>query len=230
MIFQWWNDLVDWFNSDQGAAFVTGSLVPFLAIIAGGIIVGLIARSSLRRLISQQDRQAKAAAVAALISSGRRAATWSTLSAGEKEHVDYQASEAEVRVRLLPLKGANVAADWAAHKIATMKKNSVNYSFQAEQDLAELQEGLLDWQARPGRAKKLFAQDLTSWKYETGEAEDELVVKQQEWASRQAAEEAAQSNTATASGSAAGSTASAGSAASSSAHTAPTTVVTPDRN
>ncbi|MGV8857507.1 hypothetical protein [Rhodoglobus sp.] len=227
MILQWWNDLVDWFNSDQGTAFVTGALVPFLAIIVGGIIVGLIARSSLRRLIGQQDRQAKAAAVAALISSGRRAAAWSTLSAGEKEHVDHQSSEAEVRVRLLPLKGSNIAADWAAHKLATMKKNSVNYSFQAEQDLAELQEGLLDWQARPGRAKKLFAQDLASWKYETGEAEDELVVKQQEWASRQAAEEASQSNTTAA---ASGSTATAaGSAPSSSGHTAPTTVVTPDR-
>lgn len=197
MMLQWWNDLVKWFNSDQGSAFVTGALVPFLAIIVGGIIVGLIARSSLRRLISQQDRQAKAAAVAALISSGRRAATWSTLSAGEKEHVDHQASEAEVRVRLLPLKGADIAADWAAHKLATMKKNSVNYSFQAEQDLAELQEGLLDWQARPGRAKKLFAQDIASWKYESGEAEDELVVKQREWAARQAAEDAAKTSTPT---------------------------------
>ena len=229
MILQWWNDLVDWLDSDQGSAFVTGALVPFLAIIVGGIIVGMIARSSLRRLIGQQDRQAKAAAVAALISSGRRAATWSTLSAGEKEHVDYQASEAEVRVRLLPLKGANIAADWAAHKLATMKKNSVNYSFQAEQDLAELQEGLLDWQARPGRAKKLFAQDLASWKYETGEAEDELIVKQQEWASRQVAEETARSSTDTASAAAAGSATST-SATSTNAHTAPTTVVTPDRN
>jgi len=214
MTLQWWNDLVKWFNSDQGSAFVTGALVPFLAIIVGGIIVGMIARSSLRRLISLQDRQAKAAAVAALISSGRRSATWSTLPSSEKEHVDYQTSEAEVRVRLLPLKGANIAADWAAHKIATMKKNSVNYSFQAEQDLAELQEGLLDWQARPGRAKKLFAQDLASWKYETGEAEDELVLKQQEWASRRAAEE----------------TANASEASSDKAHTAPTVVVTPDRN
>ncbi|WP_341954338.1 hypothetical protein [Salinibacterium sp. TMP30] len=214
MMLQWWNDLVKWFNSDQGSAFVTGALVPFLAIVVGGIIVGMIARSSLRRLISQQDRQAKAAAVAALISSGRRAAAWSTLSANEKEHVDYQASEAEVRVRLLPLKGANVAADWAAHKLATMKKNSINYSFQAEQDLAELQEGLIDWQARPARAKKLFAQDLASWKYETGEAEDELVVKQQEWASRQAAEESAHSSSA---------------ATTVGAHTAPTVVVTPDR-
>ncbi|TQO20963.1 hypothetical protein FB472_2623 [Rhodoglobus vestalii] len=220
MILQWWNDLVQWFESDQGSAFVTGALVPFLAIVFGGIIVGMIARSSLRRLIGQQDRQAKAAAVAALISSGRRAAAWSTLSANEKEHVDYQTSEAEIRVRLLPLKGADLAADWAAHKLATMKKNSVNYSFQAEQDLAELQEGLLDWQARPGRAKKLFAQDLASWKYETGETEDELVGKQHEWASRQAAEEKAQSVPA----------APGTSPTSPTAHTGPTAVTTPNRN
>lgn len=221
MILEWWNDLVDWFNSDQGWAFITSALVPFLAIVVGGIIVGMIARSSLRRLIAQQDRQAKAAAVAALIASGRRAAVWSTLSAGEKEHVDHQASEAEIRVRLLPLKGADSAADWAAHKLAAMKKNSVNYSFQAEQDLAELQDGLIDWQARPGRAKKLFAQDLASWKYETGEAEDELVVKQQEWASRQAAEGSASSTPSTTGTSTSSSTTS---------EATPTVVVTPDRS
>lgn len=218
MILEWWNDIVDWFNSDAGWTFITNALVPFLAIVVGGIIVGLIARSSLRRLIGHQDRQAKAAAVAALISSGRRAATWSTLSASEKEHVDYLASEAEVRVRLLPLKGADIAADWASHKLAAMKKNSVNYSFQAEQDLAELQEGLLNWQARPGRAKKLFAQDLASWKYETGEAEDELVVKQQEWASRQAAE----GTTTT--------TATPSSASTSGSEATPTVAITPDRD
>ncbi|MGZ0211286.1 MAG: hypothetical protein ACKVI4_02285 [Actinomycetales bacterium] len=230
MILEWWNDLIDWFNSDQGWTFVTGALVPFLAIVVGGIVVGMIARSSLRRLIAQQDRQAKAAAVAALIASGRRAAVWSTLSAGEKEHVDHQASEAEVRVRLLPLKGANIAADWAAHKLAAMKKNSVNYSFQAEQDLAELQDGLIEWQARPGRAKKLFSQDLTSWKYETGEAEDELVVKQQEWASRQAAEGAAKPAPSTASSAPSTPSSTTSDSAQKAPETTPTVVVTPDRN
>ncbi|QAV69771.1 hypothetical protein ESZ53_04560 [Salinibacterium sp. UTAS2018] len=223
MILEWWNDLVDWFSSDQGWTFITSALVPFLAIVVGGIIVGMIARSSLRRLIGQQDRQAKVAAVAALIASGRRAAAWSTLSAGEKEHVDHQSSEAEVRVRLLPLKGADIAADWAAHKLAAMKKNSVNYSFQAEQDLAELQDGLIEWQSRPGRAKKLFAQDLASWKYETSEAEDELVVKQQEWASRQAAESTT-APAASTSGTAGSGTTSATSEAT------PTVVISPDRN
>lgn len=188
MIQDWWNDIVEWFTSDDGWVVTSSAILPFLAILLGGIIAGLIARGSTKRLLNQRDREHKASAIAALIASGRRAATWSTLSAQEKEHVDHQASEAEVRVRLLPLAGAALAADWAAHQLATMKKNSVNYSFQAEQDLVDFQDGLIAWQTKPNMAKKLFAQDLAAWKYDSGTAEDELVVKQREWAAAQAAD------------------------------------------
>jgi hypothetical protein len=182
---EWWNDIVRWFNSDDGWAVTSGAILPFLAIVAGGVVAALIARGAVKRLVAQQDRQAKAAAIAALIASGRRAAVWNTLSAPEKEHVEHQWSEAEVRVRLLPLTGAALAADWAAHQLASMKKNSVNYSFQAEQDLADFQDGLIAWQDKPARARKLFAQDLAAWKYDAGTAEDDLVVKQREWAAQQ---------------------------------------------
>jgi predicted NUDIX family NTP pyrophosphohydrolase len=67
-----------------------------------------------------------------------------------------------------------------------MKKNSASYAFQAEQDLADLQDGLIAWQDKPGKARKLFAADLTTWKYEAPAAEDELLVKQREWAASQA--------------------------------------------
>ena len=189
MVQQWWNDIIRWFNSDGGQTVITSAIIPFIAIVAAGIVAGLIARSAMRRLISQQDREHKAAAVAALIGAGRRAATWSTLSAPEKDHVDHQSSEAEVRVRLLPVLGATLAADWAAHQLATMKKNSTNYSFQAEQDLADFQDGLVEWQAKPARAKKLFAQDLAAWKYETAAvptADEQLATKQREWSASQA--------------------------------------------
>ena len=143
MVQQWWNDIIRWFNSDGGQTVITSAIIPFIAIVAAGIIAGLITRSAIKRLISQQDRELKAAAVATLIAAGRRAATWSTLSAPEKDHVDHQSSEAEVRVRLLPVLGATLAADWAAHQLATMKKNSTNYSCQAEQDLVDFQYGLV---------------------------------------------------------------------------------------
>ena len=189
MLEAWWNDIVRWFSSYDGRVTM-GAVVPVLAILVAGIVATLIARGSIKRLIAQQDREHKASAIAALIASGRRAAAWSTLSAAEKDHVDHQTSEAEVRVRLLPVAGAGLAADWAAHQLATMKANSANYSFQAEQDLSDFQDGLIAWQAKPARARKLFAQDLAAWKYEAAAPPvDDLASKQQAWNTQQAASE-----------------------------------------
>jgi hypothetical protein len=185
MLLEWWNAIVRWFASDAGSSMVSGVILPFVAVLSAGIIAGLIMRSSMKRFVAHQDRQAKAAAVAALIASGRKAAIWNALSAQEKEHVDHQLSEAEVRVRLLPVLGASLAADWAAHQLADMKRNSASYSYQAEQNLADLQDGLIAWQTKPGRAKKLFAEDLAAWKYESAIGEDDLVAKQREWAAAQ---------------------------------------------
>ena len=186
MLQVWWNDIVRWFNSEAGRDVFTNAILPFLAIIVAAVVATLIARGSIKRLITQQDREQKASAIAALIASGRRAAAWSTLSAAEKDHVDHQTSEAEVRVRLLPVAGAGLAADWAAHQLTTMKANSANYSFQAEQDLSDFQDGLIAWQAKPSRARKLFAQDLAAWKYEAAVPPvDDLASKQQAWTAKQ---------------------------------------------
>lgn len=185
MMLEWWNDIVQWFTSTQGRAITTSAILPFIAILAAGLFAGLITRGAIKRLIVHQDREAKISAVAALLASGRKAAVWNSLSSQEQSHVEHQTSEAEVRIRLLPVAGSTLAADWAAHHIASMKKNSVAYSFQAEQTLSELQDGLVEWQFKPSRAKKLFAQDLAAWKYEAAQPEDELSAKQREWAASQ---------------------------------------------
>ncbi|MGX5680051.1 hypothetical protein [Schumannella luteola] len=185
MVLEWWNDIVQWFASTQGRAITTSVILPFVAILAAGLFAGLITRGALKRFVAHQDREAKASAVAALIASGRKAAVWNSLSAQEKSHIEHQTSEAEVRIRLLPVSGSTLAADWAAHHIASMKRNSVAYSFQAEQSLAEMQDGLVEWQFKPSRAKKLFSQDLAAWKYETAKPEDELIDKQNAWAAQQ---------------------------------------------
>ncbi|MCU1411997.1 MAG: hypothetical protein JWR04_2704 [Rhodoglobus sp.] len=195
MLEAWWNDIVKWFSSYDGRVTI-GAVVPVIAILVAGVVATLIARGSIKRLIAQQDREHKASAIAALIASGRRAAGWNTLSAAEKDHVDHQTSEAEVRVRLLPVAGAGLAADWAAHQLATMKANSANYSFQAEQDLADFQDGLIAWQAKPARARKLFAQDLAAWKYEAAAPPvDDLASKQQAWNAAQHSDDKAATTT-----------------------------------
>jgi hypothetical protein len=179
---QWWNDFVTWFNSAAGQRVFTTAILPFIAILVAGILAAVIARSSARRVIDHQDREIKAAAIMALIGAGRRAAIWSSLGSDEKQHVDSLISEADLRMRLLPVSGAIAAADWANHELEAMKKNSSNFSFQAEQTFFDYRDRLLDWQLKPSKAKKLFAFDLVQWQYEDKDA-TALTTSQPEWTS-----------------------------------------------
>jgi hypothetical protein len=181
---QWWNDFVTWSNSATGTRIITTAILPFLAIVVAGVLAALIARASSKRVIDHQNREIKAAAIMALIGAGRRAAVWSSLGADAKQHVDSLISEADLRMRLLPVTGAIAAADWATHELEGMKKNSSNFSFKAEQTFFDYRDRLLDWQLRPAKAKKLFAFDLVQWQYEDGDSsQSSLVMQQQEWAS-----------------------------------------------
>ena len=174
----WWNDFVAWFNSASGSRVFLSTILPFLAIVVAGIIAALIGRGFAKRVVDHQDRELKGAAIMALIVVGRKASIWSSLGADEKQHVDSLMSEADIRVRLLPVSGANTAADWAAHQLADMKKNSASFSFQADQTFGDYRDRLLDWQNKPGRAKKLFASDLSQWRYE---GESPASAPAQEW-------------------------------------------------
>ncbi len=192
---QWWNNIVEWLTSDAGWRVISTAIIPAVAIIVAGIIAAAIGRGSTKRLIAFQNRQQKAAAVTALIGAGQRAATWSSLTAQEKQHVEHQTSEAETRVRLLPVAGASIAADWAGRQLAEMKRNSAGFSYQSEQTLVEYRDGLINWQNRPNRTRKLFAQDLAAWRYDDASINQDLVAKQQQWATEQSSVEVA-SNTA----------------------------------
>jgi hypothetical protein len=181
---QWWNDIVSWFNSSEGTRVITTAILPFIAVVVAGLVAAWIASGFARRIIDHQDREIKAAAIMALIGAGRRAALWSSLGADEKQHVDALISESDLRMRLLPVSGAIAAADWATHELNAMKKNSASFSFQAEQTFFDFRDRLLDWQARPRRAKKLFAFDLVQWQYDDDSAsQSSLVAQQREWAS-----------------------------------------------
>ena len=182
---QWWNDFMSWLTSDDGWRVVTTAIIPFLAILIAGLLAAVIARGSSRRILEFQDRELKAAAVLALIGAGRKATVWSSLGGDEKQRVDNQLSEADIRIRLLPVNGANAAGDWAAHELAAMKKNSASFSFQADQTFVDFRDRLLEWQNKPKRARKLFAYDLEQWRYEDEAVDKSLVQKQQEWAANQ---------------------------------------------
>jgi len=197
---QWWNDFVDWLLSENALVALTTAVLPFVAIIVAGFIAAAIGRSGTRRVLAHHDRELKAAAVTALIGVGRKAASWSTLGAEEHQRIDFIAHEAEVRVRLLPLSGASLAADWAVHQLADMKRNSVSFSFQAEQTLLEYRDRLIEWQYKPSRARKIFAADLERWRFEESASDKALVEKQQNWAQEQLAVDTNSTPTAAAAG------------------------------
>ena len=177
----WWNNIEAWFTSATGSKIFLDAILPFVAIVLAGIIAASIGRGSALRVVEQHDREHTSAAVIALIVVGRKAAIWSSLGGDEKQHVDSLLTEADIRVRLLPTNGANLAADWAAHELAAMKKNSASFSFQAEQSFVDYRDRLLSWSAKPRRARKLFASDLEQWRYDD-DSQAAVVSQQQQWA------------------------------------------------
>jgi len=181
---QWWNDMIDWITSDEGWRVVTDAIIPALAILVAALLGAAIGRAPAKKLVAQRDRETRAAAVAALVSAGQQASTWHSQSPAVREHAERIALDADIAVRLLPIAGSDLAADWASHELASMRTNSVNYSFQADQTLAEYRSRLVEWLHKPGRAKKLFAADLQRWKYEGAES-DPVVLEQQRWAQEQ---------------------------------------------
>jgi hypothetical protein len=181
---QWWNDFVEWFYSDEGWRVISTAIIPFVAIVVAGVIAALIGRGATKRLVEQRDRETRSAAVAALVAAGRDAARWHSQTPEGRDHSERLAADADVTVRLMPIAGSALAADWAAHQLADMRVNSVSFSFQAEQTLSEYRDRLVRWVEKPGKARKLFAADLERWQYETA-AVDPVVVEQQKWAEAQ---------------------------------------------
>lgn len=181
---QLWNDFLDWFNSDNGSRIVTGIILPFIAVLVAGLIGAGVGRGSTKRLVDQRAHETRANAVAALVSAGQSAARWESLTPAAKEHSEALSSAADISVRLLPIAGANLAADWAEHQLHEMRTNSVSYSFQADQTLAEFRDRLVRWLHKPGKAKKLFGDDLDRWKYDNAQP-DPVLLEQQRWAEEQ---------------------------------------------
>jgi hypothetical protein len=181
---QWWNDFVDWLRSDDVWAVFTGAVLPFIAILVAGIIGAIVGRGATRRLVTQRDHETRASAVAALVTAGKSAAVWHSLTPAAKEHSEALSAAADIQVRLMPIAGASIAADWAEHQLDDMRANSVNYSFQADQTLDEYRDRLVRWLHRPGKAKKLFAEDLDRWRYDNSQP-DPVALEQQRWAEEQ---------------------------------------------
>jgi len=162
---EWWNDLWtgigDWAASTQGWRIISGAIIPAVAILVAAIVAGLIARGAVRTLFRHHERQERTNAVAALITAGEHAAKWGSQSPAARERAEELGTAATIAVRLLPMKGADRAADWAEARLESLRSSSVNVSLSPDIALAEFTETLAEWLHHPKRAKQLFIEPST---------------------------------------------------------------------
>ncbi len=166
---QWWDNLVSWLETDDGRVVLLGGAVPFVAILAAGLLAAWIASRSVRRVLARRDRESRAAVIGLLVDSARQASVWSSSSPGERVLIERTVAEADLALRLLPTRGARFAADWAAHEIAGLRRASAVFSLEFDQPLADFRDRLVAWHRRPRRARKLFEPDLLRWRAEAAD-------------------------------------------------------------
>lgn len=182
---QWWNDFVAWTVSSQAQPAIFNAVVLAIAVIISGILAAWIARGALLGLLSRTDRQQKASAISALIDAATEASVWNSLTPAEQILSDRAVGQADIMVRLLPIKGAGIAANWAGHQLTELKRASATFGYQLDPAVAEFRDRLIEWQNKPGRARKIFQGDLERWSFASSDTDRSLLAQQDAWVAQQ---------------------------------------------
>lgn len=162
---QWWNEFVTWLQTVDGKRSIFLGAVVLVSVIVGVIVTSSIVRGSIKRLINQQQRELKNNVIATLVDAAAEAASWNTLPAAVQVQSDRSSAQAETLLRLLPVKGAGIAANWAAHELDALKRSSPREVGATPASITEFRDRLIEWRNKPARAKKGFISDLERWSY-----------------------------------------------------------------
>lgn len=181
----WFDTVIDWITSRDGSAILTTVVLPFAAILVAGVLAALIARGSSKRLLKHRDAEAKAASIAGLLAVGRRLTMWAGLGGAERDHLDHQMGEAIIRLRLLPIAGADLAAEWTQLKVQGIKRDSAAFIDEAERGLADLSDALVLWHRKPRRGVKQFKRELQYLRADAATIDRDLAARQRQWQAAQ---------------------------------------------
>ncbi|TFC53150.1 hypothetical protein E3T37_08535 [Cryobacterium sp. TMT2-10] len=182
---QWWNSFVSWLTAASNQAVVFGAVVLILSIVVASLLAAWVSRGAVRSLLAQHDRELKASVIGTLVDAATEASVWNSLTPQEQVMADRAVGQADVQLRLLPIKGASVAANWAAHQLAELKRTSATFGYQLEPALLEFRDRLIEWQSKPSRTRKVFQSDLDRWKVANTTSEKSLLAEQDAWAAQQ---------------------------------------------
>ncbi len=183
---QLWNDFIAWITSSDAQTAVFTAAVLFVAVLAAGLLAAWISAGAIKRVVAQRDREAKTAAIAALVDAATEASVWNSLTPQEQVLADRVVGQADIQVRLLPIRGSDVAANWAAHQLHELKRASATFGYQLDPAVVEFRDRLLEWQRHPGRTRKQFQNDLDRWRTQRVEQPElETVDQQDAWVAAQ---------------------------------------------
>ena len=182
---QWWNSFVDWLTAASTLPVFYGAIIFVIAIVLASLLAAWTSRGAVRGLINQRDRELRAAAIGALVDAATEASVWNSLTPQEQVLADRAVGQADIQVRLLPVKGSSLAANWAAHQLAEFKRTSATFGYQLEPAVLEFRDRLIDWQLKPSRARKIFQGDLDRWKMQGAIPESGIIADQDAWVAKQ---------------------------------------------
>jgi len=160
-----WQSYLGWATSPGGLEILTTAVLPFIAILAAGIIAAILARDGIIRLARRQEREQQSGVIAGCLAASRSALGWATLAMREQDQLDQQLAECAARLRMLPAKGADAAAEWARLKSALIKTGALAGSPSAEAELRDLEDWLILWHRRPRKAARHFEADLETLRF-----------------------------------------------------------------
>jgi hypothetical protein len=182
---QWWSDFISWLTSNAARPTVLTAIVLFVAVLAAGLLAAWIASAAIRRVVAQRDREAKTSAIAALVDAATEASVWNSLTPQEQVLADRVVGQADMVVRLLPVRGSDVAANWAAHQLHELKRASATFGYQLDPAVVEFRDRLLEWERHPSRTRKQFQNDLVRWRTQRQEPEQAALDAQDAWIAEQ---------------------------------------------
>lgn len=182
---EWLSDFLDWLVTDRGQESVRIGFLFLLALLIGAVLAGWITRIGIRGILRRYDRTLRDSAVLALIDAATEASVWNSLSPQEQVLANRTIGQADAQIRLLPLDGTNIAANWAAHQLNEMKRNSATFGYLLDPVVLAFRERLLYWCDRPNKAKRIFEADLDGWQQTSSESERKLLAEQEAWVAQQ---------------------------------------------
>lgn len=182
---QWLNDLISWLGTSAARPTIFAAIVLFVAVIVAGLLAAWISSAAVKRMVTQRDRELKTAAIAALVDAATEASVWNSLTPQEQVLADRAVGQADIHVRLLPIRGSDVAANWAAHQLHELKRASATFGYQLDPAVADFRDRMLEWQRHPARTKRQFQNDLARWRADSARPEQTLATEQDSWVAEQ---------------------------------------------